>query len=192
MLSIKKVTIMSATIALSGVGVAAVASSATGAAPASPHVAVLTQSAKSPLSTDAQRVLASSSFADVHPDADASRAVPAPTGAQGSWYLVPTDDGACLAVGGSAVCGDAATVNGGTLTLVELGMTAGRPDPTKAVINAVAPDGVTGARIVAPDGSVTSTAPVANNVYRLTGSLPAGSSVELTGSGGVTKARFGG
>ncbi|MEV4418357.1 hypothetical protein AB0L40_00095 [Patulibacter sp. NPDC049589] len=170
-------------LAASGVSVAAVAGlvavlpgPAVGAAPAAPHVAVLSAGPAASLPPAAVRVLGGPSLADRGADPQSAKQIASPGSPTDRWFVVPSRDGACLVTPDATVaCASTANVDAGTLRVIDVQPPApgagdepgGSPLDGPGVVRGVVPDGVDAVRVVDADGGTVATAPVRSNVYRL-------------------------
>lgn len=177
-----------AVICLSAAGIAAV-SSASGSPTERPHVAALTAGQATTPPANVTAGLSSADAADRGADTSKVRAIVA---AGATWYLAPTNDGACLVTQGATVtCASAHNVNAGSLVSIELAGAigaGGKLQPNgEATLRGIAPDGVAKVTVADASGKTLGTALVKANAYSLSvAGLNPGSQLTFVDSRGNT------
>ncbi len=177
-----------AVAALSGASIALV-SSASGSPAASLNVTALASGEIAALPATVSEELRSGDAADRGADAANARAL---STSAGTWYLAPTNDGACLITEDSTMtCASVANVNAGSLTSIELTGGTGSGDQFRpggsAVLRGIAPDGVAKVVITDVTGNMLASAPVTDNAYSVrVAALGKGTTLKLVGGDGST------
>jgi len=148
---------------------------ATASTPAA--VQALTTAEKGSIPAPAASLLRDGPLASYGADLASARQVSAPTAQGGRWFLAPADDGVCLTTTDlTTTCVPTGAVNAGQLQVIEVRSSSldrdGRPSATQTRWLGVAPDGVTGVRVLsAKTGAVLDEAKVSSNVYAVTANV---------------------